>query len=433
MTLSPYPSSPQTYENANLSPYQKFVYALKAPESKRQYPRRLQIFLDYLQFSELTIEEKSNSFFNLIKDRGTDWLESELIKFFTLQNQRAERGEISTETIKNYLKPIKLFCEMNGIIINWKIISRGIKRGNRCSNDRPPSKEEIRKLLEYPDRRIKPIVLTMVSSGIRVGSWSYLKWGDIVPIIENGSIVAAKIKAFNTKSNKNYFSYITSEAYAALREWMDFRQSFGEKITSESWVMRNLWQIKSQRYGNYLGLAKHPIKFSVDGIRMLINDAWKIQGVMEKEQKEKRYAFKSLHGFRKFFETECQKVMKSINVSILMSHDTGIVQHYYKPKEEELLEDYLKASDLLTIDSDSILLNNQIKKLEDRNEENEYIIKGKLQEKDEQIKSLTDQFSSMKNMLESLVKGLSETKDQQQANTVAQSLFSSGMLKPAAQ
>ena len=132
----------------------------------------------------------------------------------------------------------------------------------------------------------------MMSSGIRVGSWSYLKWGDIVPIIENGSIVAAKIKAFNTKSNKNYFFYITLEAYDAVRDWMDFRQSFGEKITSESWIMRNLWQIKSQRYGNYLSLAKHPIKFGVDGIRMLINDAWKIQGVREKDESGKRYSEK---------------------------------------------------------------------------------------------------------------------------------------------
>ena len=88
--------TPRIFENADLSPYQKFVYALKAPESKRQYPRRPQIFLDYLQINELTIEEKSNSFFKLIKDSGTDWLASELIKFFTLQNQRAERGEIST-------------------------------------------------------------------------------------------------------------------------------------------------------------------------------------------------------------------------------------------------------------------------------------------------------------------------------------------------
>ncbi len=431
MTLSPYPSPTQTYENADLSPYQKFVYALKAPESKRQYPRRLQMVLDHLQINELTIEENSNFFFKMIKDRGTDWLESELIRFFTLQNQRAERKEISTETIKNYLKPVKLFCEMNGITINWKIISRGIKRGNRCSNDRPPSKAEIKKLLEYPDRRIKPLVLTMVSSGIRVGSWSYLKWGDIVPIIKNGSIVAAKIKAFNTKSNKNYVSYITLEAYNSVKEWTDFRQSFGEKITTEPWVMRNLWQIKSQRYGNYLGLAKHPIKFSVDGIRMLINDAWKIQGVREKDENGKRYTVKSLHGFRKFFQTETQKVMKSINVSILMSHDIGIVMHYYKPKEEELLEHYLKASDLLTIDSENITLNNQIQKLEEKNKTNEYIINGKLMEKDEQIKFLTDQFSSMRDMIDHLVKGLSETNDQKQINVVTKSLFLSGVIKEA--
>jgi integrase len=382
--------------------------------------------------SSITIDERANLFYGIIGENSSNWLEGELLKFFTLQNQRAERKKISTETIKNYLKPVKLFCEMNGVIINWKIISKGIKRGNRYSNDRPPTRDEINKLLEYPDRRIKPIVLVMVSSGIRVGSWNYLKWGDIMPLTKNGSIVAAKIKVFNTKTNRYYSSFITIEAFTAVKEWMEFRASFGEKITPDSWVMRNLWQIKSQRYGNYLGLAKHPKKFGVDGIRMLINDAWKIQGVREKKENDARYPFKSLHGFRKFFETECQKVVKSINVSILMSHDTGITQHYYKPREEELLEDYIKALDLLTINSDNLVLNKQIHKLEEKNKENEYVIKGKLQEKDEQIKSLTDQFSSMKNMIESLVKGLSENKDQQQANTIAQSLFSSGMLKSAA-
>jgi hypothetical protein len=30
------------------NPLQMFLYALRAPESKRQYPRRLKVFLDYL-------------------------------------------------------------------------------------------------------------------------------------------------------------------------------------------------------------------------------------------------------------------------------------------------------------------------------------------------------------------------------------------------
>ena len=269
MALDTLPSStPSINENKDLSPYQRFIYALRAPESKRRYPKRLQIFLDYLKLQGLSIEEKADKFYIMIEENGRNWLEHELLKFFRLQNQRAERNEISTETIKNYLKPVKLFCEMNGVTINWKIISKGILRGSRHSNDRPPTKEEINKLLEYPDRRIKPIVLVMVSSGIRVGSWNYLKWGDITPIIKNGNIVAAKIKVLNTKTNRYYFSFITLEAYNAAKEWVDFRSSFGEKITSESWLMRNLWQIKSQRYGNYLGLAKNPKLFSVDGIRI---------------------------------------------------------------------------------------------------------------------------------------------------------------------
>ncbi len=42
------------------SPYFRFVYALKANETKRQYPKRLEIFLDYLKLKGPTIEEKAN-------------------------------------------------------------------------------------------------------------------------------------------------------------------------------------------------------------------------------------------------------------------------------------------------------------------------------------------------------------------------------------
>jgi hypothetical protein len=64
---------------------------------------------------------------------------------------------------------LKVFCESADIEIPWKKVTRGLPRGRRAANDRAPTIEEIRRLVEYPDRRIKPIVYTMVSSGMRLG------------------------------------------------------------------------------------------------------------------------------------------------------------------------------------------------------------------------------------------------------------------------
>jgi hypothetical protein len=73
-----------------------------------------------------------------------------------------------------------------------------------------------------------------------------------------------------------------------------------------------------------------------------------------------------------------------------MSHDTGIVQHYYKPKEDELLQDYLKAVDLLTIDEEN-KLKKEVKDLEKKNKEKEYMINVALMEKDKEVENLKEQ------------------------------------------
>ena len=56
--------------------------------------------------------------------------------------------------------------------------------------------------------------------------------------------------------------------------------------------------------------------------------------------------------------------MKSLPIEMLLGHDVGLANSYYKPIEKELLEKYLKTIDLLTINSESIVLNKKIQNLQ---------------------------------------------------------------------
>ena len=51
-----------------------------------------------------------------------------------------------------------MLCEVTDITIQWKKIARGLPRGKRYADNRAPTLDEICKIIEYPDRRIKPLV-----------------------------------------------------------------------------------------------------------------------------------------------------------------------------------------------------------------------------------------------------------------------------------
>ncbi len=319
---------------ASLSPYLKFKMALKSREVRRQYPNLLERFLNFRRLEGLDVEQKALGFFRLAKSDSQDEVEDLVIRFIISQKERIDRAEITAGTLRNYVKAIKLFCKMNRINIGWDIIARSLPKVKQYANDRIPSVEEIRKLIEYPDWRIKLIVLLSVSTGIRVGAWDYMRWKHISPLKdENGVVPAAKLIVYPDEPEQ-YFTFMTPEAYNAVKEWMDFRTSFGEGITGESWVLRNTWQKVKPCYSHRIGLAKYPRQFKSTGIKTLVGRALQIQGIRPKLTQvagKKNHEWKTLHGFRKFFKTQAERTMKSLNVEIMMGHDIGLADSYYRP------------------------------------------------------------------------------------------------------
>jgi integrase len=145
-----------------------FLYAMK---SRDKYQRRLSKFFEFAEIQGTSLQTKALSFIRKSTLDST-WIFTIVLRFLEHQNSRVNNREICGATVRNYVKAIKLFCEMADLQVPWKKLTRGLPRAKSYSDDRIPSLEELRKLLEYPDRRIKAIVCTMASSGIRLGAWA---------------------------------------------------------------------------------------------------------------------------------------------------------------------------------------------------------------------------------------------------------------------
>ena len=332
-----------------VDPLTEFFDAIRNPLTRDRYEKRLALFFNWLKL-EGNLKGQAKIFASQAQ-HDLKWAAIQINDYMRFQRQRSESGEISESTVPQFYKPIKLFCEQNDIILNWKKIARRIPKGRRYANDRAPTRQEILFLVRYHDPRIKPIVLPMVSGGFRVGAWDYLKVKHLKPIEKNGSLIAGKLSIY-AGTDEEYTTFITPEAYRALKTWLDSRKQAGEKLTEDSWLMRDLWD-DSKYKGMTIarrGLATAPQKLTSTGVRRLMERALVAQGIRTKlEEGKRRYEFQADHGFRKFFNTVCDRHMKTLYVEFLMGHNTGLKESYNRAQEGELLSEYLKAAPELTI------------------------------------------------------------------------------------
>jgi hypothetical protein len=76
------------------NPLSQFLYALKAPETKRQWPNRLKVVFDFLGLVG-NLDEQTKNFMALCKDGSTVPVQDRIIEFISYQVQRAQKGEMA--------------------------------------------------------------------------------------------------------------------------------------------------------------------------------------------------------------------------------------------------------------------------------------------------------------------------------------------------
>lgn len=320
-----------------------------------------------------------DSFVNLAKSKPQE-AEIILIRYINEQVERSERGEISPNTIRNPIKAFKLLLEMNDVTsINWKKICRMVPRGRSYALDRIPTLDEIKEIYDACDIRGKALTLTLLTSGVREGSIQSLTISDWSPVYRENKLVAGKLVVYNGDPER-YFTFITPECYHAIERYLEFRRDNGEELGRNSPLFRD-------KFDPVNGLSNASVEpMTAPAVRQYYNRLLYSIGI--RKEMKRRHEF-SVHGYRKWYKTRCELGgMMPINVEVLLSHSVGISDSYYRPTESELLDDYLRVLNLLSINDAEEKMQSKISEIEERAKEDNHAILEKLYEREQEVNLL---------------------------------------------
>lgn len=303
-----------------------------ADVSKEQYLNSLRQFLVYSK-------QDPDS---LVKNARTHHKAFEKAFIGFLGKKEAETSPSTAALIRN---SVKKFLDVNGVTgIDWPYIDDHITEKKRFGQDRAPTMDEIRRMVNAADLRVKCIVLFLCSSGARIGAINQLKWRDVAEV-ESDGVKFARVTIYRGE-REQYNAFITPEAYENLLEYRRYRENVGEKVTPQSPVFVTASNVDDFKPERIRALATDTVKNLLARLQKQLG----LREVLSEGKNARRFEFKQGHGFRKFFKTRMElSGAKPIMTEMLMGHTVGVSNSYMKPTQEEMIGEYVKAIDNLTI------------------------------------------------------------------------------------
>jgi integrase len=340
-------------------------------------------------------------FASLIEGKDSREIEKDIINFIIFLKNK----HYSLASQKVYLAALIHFYSINDINVRRKKIAKFLSNDDDNDNnqrslseqgqvqdqkglgdgDKPYTREQILKLLEFSDLRTKAIILLLSSTGMRLGGLESLKIGDLTPVPTH-NLYQVRVYA-NSKSNKHY-TFCTPECRKAVDNYIDFRKSCGEVITPKSPVIRRFFDKR-----DVFAAAKDIRPVTYSSIKRAITNVLYASGIrtpvtLNIDALNARRETMLTHGFRKFFDTVTTNAgVNPIYIETMLNHKLeGVKDSYFLPQPNadgiymdiseghEKSPGYLDAIDYLTINEENRLKKkiNQLMPKIDRLDELEY-------------------------------------------------------------
>ena len=288
--------------------------SLNSKHTKRQYQHHLK------------------RFFNWQASNKSDNITTEIINY--LYGMKQEGLSYSYRNLA--LAAIKHYHEMHDILLNWRKIARFLGERKFDNELRAYTRDEIQKLLDVASVKYKAIVLLYASTGMRREALIDIKLSDM-EYLHDYQIY--KIKIYK-KTPHEQLCFTTPECAKAI----------------------NLY-IENKDVGEYFHRVE-PNTLSTKLRELALDASVANQQMTGNKHGQFRDHIPCIHGLRKFAITEMARAgVDTEKAKVLSGHSIGVRGHYVKYTEDELLQEYLKAVNNLTINEEN-RLKSKVKTLE---------------------------------------------------------------------
>lgn len=336
---------PSTKTHLHQNYYRNFLESIRTKAARETYDFHFKKFTQFIESVEG----------NLLNENPSDYI-------IYLKNKGRSRSLISTAVCA-----ISHFYTMNDVVINKKKINKFVGARTKKHKDIGYNTNQIRRLFEVCDDRIKVIVLLFASTGMRLGALPTLKMGNFRSVnIENDKQIKLYQITIYEGEPEEYITFCTPECSTAVDSYLSYRERSGEKIAP------NTPLIREQFDKDDIFKIKYPRQVLLGTISKILSEKFIQAGIREVEHiKENQTMGQSrkeiplIHGFRKFFKTALMNsdVHPSFK-KLLMGHSVELDEVYYDKNSDKsqvkLLEEYSKAINALTINEENRLkLENQ--------------------------------------------------------------------------
>lgn len=340
--------------------FKLFKESIKSPDTAYYWTNALNIYMAH---------RKARKYSDLLKGAPKK-VQSDLMEFIQHRKTKVRAQSVSVQ-----LTGIKHFYWINDFDgINWEKVRAFIGETIKAVQDVPYTHEQIRDLCKHSKSRLRICILSEAQGGPRIGAIPTISRGDLSRVY--------KTKADGTKEDIGFYrahiypgtkqAYITffgPEASKEIDEYFAQRQRCGETLTDDSPLIREEFDCKDKFQ------VEHPRRISKKTLAREIATVAVTAGVRPANKgggPHQRHKVMLTHGLRKFFKKQCRKAgVDAISLEYLVGHKTGnpefgvtsLMMTYDPAIEEELLREYMKAIDNLTIDPAN-RLSKQVKELE---------------------------------------------------------------------